>query len=867
MKYLLLFSGLYLLGLCCLGQHVPGGIYQGANLDRIAFPIGGMGAGMFCMEGTGAISQMSVRNHPDIFNEPVMFAALYIKGKGSKVLESPVPAWKKFGLPEAAMGAVDADYGLARFDEADFSTKFPFGMVHLRDRLLSIAVQITGWNPFIPTDADNSSLPVAGVEYTITNKNTMPISGVFSYNAKNFIATAGDGTSSIQPMEHGFILSNTGTKNKPEEQGDFAVYTDESKTTVDYCWFQGGWWDALTMAWKKIEKGDSRGVAAVEKDAPGASLYVPFTLGPQESRTIHIYFSLYVPYSNLKYGVQSTKPSDTLSADRSANQPSVYYMPWYASRFSGVRDVVRYWKENYTTLKHNTELFTKAFYRSTLPAAVTEAIGNSFSILKSPTVLRQYDGRFWGWEGCNDKAGSCVGNCTHVYNYAQALCHLFPAMERTIRETELNEGLDSSGHQNYRMAMPIRAEGHQLFLPAADGQLGSIIRAYRDWRISGDNRWMEALYPHIKLCMDYAIRTWDPDHTGTLTEPHHNTYDIEFWGADGMGTGIYLSALEAMIAMEKATNRDGQRGYDADNGKLYEELLEKGKLAMEQQLFNGEYFIQKTRWTGLHSDPMVYRNTAELFVPYSPEEKNIIMQYGPKYQYGNGCLSDGVIGCWLARTAGLKDPISEQEVKQHLASVYRYNFKTDLSNFSNPQRSTFAAGKDGGLLLCSWPKGGEPYLPFVYSNEVWTGVEYEVASHLIMEGAIKKGLAIVRTVSRRYDGTVRNPFDQYECGHYYMRSMSCYALLQALTGVRYDAVDKILYVDSRVGDFVSFLSTGTGFGNVTYKRGKVGLKVVYGSIEVKEIKIIKKGAQRKTKSLQEEASRKFIHKYPEMSNQ
>ena len=44
--------------------------YSGDYLSRIAFPIGGMGAGMFCIEGSGAVSNMSVRNRPDVFNEP-----------------------------------------------------------------------------------------------------------------------------------------------------------------------------------------------------------------------------------------------------------------------------------------------------------------------------------------------------------------------------------------------------------------------------------------------------------------------------------------------------------------------------------------------------------------------------------------------------------------------------------------------------------------------------------------------------------------------------------------------------------------------------------------------------------------------------
>lgn len=123
-------------------------------------------------------------------------------------------------------------------------------------------------------------------------------------------------------------------------------------------------------------------------------------------------------------------------------------------------------------------------------------------------------------------------------------------------------------------------------------------------------------------------------------------------------------------------------------------------------------------------------------------------------------------------------------------------------------------------------------LPFVYSNEVWTGIEYQVASHLMIMGEDEKALEIVKACRKRYDGTYRNPFDEYECGHWYARAMSSYGMLQGLTGIRYDAVDRELTIDLRAGDFVSFISAQTGFGNAGVKDGKPFLDVVYGEIPV-----------------------------------
>ena len=293
-----------------------------------------------------------------------------------------------------------------------------------------------------------------------------------------------------------------------------------------------------------------------------------------------------------------------------------------------------------------------------------------------------------------------------------------------------------------------------------------------------------------------------------------------------MTTSFYLGALEAMIGMGDYLNEDVAP---------YRELLKKGKAVMEQQLYNGQYFNQKIEWTGLNAADPTVTSLHSYNGGYSAEAVALLKKEGPKYQYGKGCLSDGVLGDWMARVCGLPEPLDPAKVKSHLQSVYTYNLKKDLSDYSNPQRPGYALGNEGGLLLCTWPFGGQlPLLPFVYSNEVWTGIEYQVASHLIFEGKVAEGLDIVRTCRRRYDGVVRNPFDEYECGHWYARAMSSYALIEALTGVRYDAVSKTLYVDSKVGDFTSFLSTEGGFGNVVYRNGKARLEVVYGNIPVKK---------------------------------
>ncbi len=789
-------------------------VYTGERLSRIAFPMGGIGAGMICLEGTGALSHVSLRNRPDVFNEPCVFAAVCVKGEPNvaRVLEGPVPTWKVFGPPNTGNGAGGKTYGLPRFASATFTTKFPFAIITLADKKVPLSVEITGWSPFEPGDADNSSLPVAGLEYRFRNSSRAAVEAVFSFNSRNFMSAAGG--QGVRVVPKGIVLWGAGPKDRPWEEGAVSVTVTDADARVNGAWFRGGWWDPLTMAWKDVQDGACYDRPAVTQGdpSPGGTVFVPFTLAPGESKTIVVQVAWYVGRTDLRWGKDPEKPA----AEQDA---AARYAPWYSGRFKDIDEVAAYWREKYDELRRRSMRFADCFYDSTLPPEVIEAVAANLTILKSPTVMRQTDGRLWSWEGCSDGAGCCAGSCTHVWNYAQALPHLFPSLERTLRETEFKVSQDERGHQAFRIALPIRPTQHD-FHAAADGQLGGIMKAFREWRISGDTEWLRGLWPSIKQSLNYCIETWDPAHEGVLKEPHHNTYDIEFWGADGMCTSFYLGALAAGIAMGKAIG---------DDVSAWSVLLEKGTKYVETELYDGEYFFQKIQWEGLKAPNPV--DAKSMHTSYTPEALELLKKEGPKYQYGKGCLADGVLGSWMARVCGVGQVMDKAKVASHLKAVHKYNLKRDLSEHANPQRPSYACGAEGGLLLCSWPKGGKLSLPFVYSDEVWTGIEYQVASHLMLMGMVEEGLDIVRVCRDRYDGRIRNPFNEYECGHWYARAMASYGLLQGLTGVRYDAVDKVLYVEPTIkGDFRSFFACATGYGTVGVKDGKPFVEVKAGTI-------------------------------------
>lgn len=806
--------------------------YEGQRLNRVAFPLGGMGAGMICLEGTGALTKFSLRHAPDLASEPLVFAALSIKGaKIAKVLEGPVPDWKKYAVVSDEFHArIQALWGLPRFRKAAFHSSFPFGTVKLADEGVPLDISITGWSPFEPGQEDDASLPVAALEYEFTNRTGSSIDAVLSFNAANVMK--GDfGKGRIRSTPGGFVLEGE-LPGKPWTAGALAIATDDPAVKINHAWFRG--WGMRWMVWKDVERGSCYDRAPISetdaRSAPGASLFVPFSLSPGQSKRVVVRLAWYVGQSNLL--LSGGGLPDFAGLKRSSTQaqpPEQCYRPWYAAHFTNVDEVMTLWHDRYSDLRERSWRFSQTFQSSTLPAEVLEAVSANLTIFKSPTVLRQSDGRFWAWEGSAEAQGSCDGSCTHVWNYAQALAHLFPRLERTLRETEFGPNQNAEGHQAIRTALPIRPTTHN-FHAAADGQLGGIMKVYRDWRISGDNAWLARLWPKIRASLDYCIRTWDPRRRGWLEEPHHNTYDIEFWGPDGMCSSIYLGALKAATLMGNALHED-TRDYAA--------LLRNGVRRVESELFNGEFFQQKIVWKGLNAS---YPEDAKkgIFGPQFPEELELADREGPQNQYGSGCLSDGVIGAWMAWACGIDGPLDAEKVTSHLRAVHRYNFKQDLRDFANPPifalQSTYASGGEGGVVLCTWPLGDQLSIPFPIASCVWTGIEYQVASHLVASGQVSEGLDIIRACRRRYDGCIRNPFDEVEFGHWYGRALSSYALLQAFSGARYDAVDKTVFLRPTIkGDFRCFLSTDTGYGVVGVENGEPFVEVVSGEIPFNKV--------------------------------
>jgi uncharacterized protein (DUF608 family) len=499
---------------------------------------------------------------------------------------------------------------------------------------------------------------------------------------------------------------------------------------------------------------------------------------------------------------------------------------YYTTRFGDAWDVARYTSSNLQRLESETRTYHDTLFESTLPPVVLDAVSSQSAIMRTTTCLRTEDGRFHAFEGCSDNSGCCPMNCTHVWNYEQALAHLFPDLERTMRFTDYDTNTLPSGEQRFRTLLPITSGALWNFVPAADGQMGGILKLYREWQMCGDDAFLRKLWPTAKQTLEYAWLVWDKDRDGVMEGEQHNTYDVEFYGPNTFMGALYLGALRAAEEMARALG-------DKDSADEYRRIFTSGSKKMDKQLWNGEFYVQSVR------NPGPGDSIKDRYVPHNPPA----MYPGddqPRYQFGPGCLSDQMLGQWFAHVVGLGYLLPPAHVRRTMRSIAKYNVRKDLSEHNNCQR-TYALNGEGGLLLCTWPKGGRPRYPFPYGDEVWTGIEYQAAAHMIYEGMIEQGLGIVQRARQRHDGIARNPWNEFECGHHYARAMSSWSLLLALSGYHYSAPARRMSFAPRVNaaDFRCFFSTGSGWGSYRQKVDGGALtatiELSYGSLALRTL--------------------------------
>jgi uncharacterized protein (DUF608 family) len=483
----------------------------------------------------------------------------------------------------------------------------------------------------------------------------------------------------------------------------------------------------------------------------------------------------------------------------------------YAARFTSASEVAEHIAAHFEKLAVQTRLWNRTWYDSTLPYWLLDRTFLTIDTLATQTCHWFDNGRFYAWEGVN----CCAGTCQHVWQYAQAVARIFPQLERDTRErVDLGLAWDPSGAMGYRAE-----NGHEV---ALDGFAGTLLRVYREHQMSADSEFLKRVWPRVRISLQYLM-SQDKNGVGLLEGGQANTLDSTWYGPMGWISSLYLAALQAgrEMALEMGDSAFANR---------CERLVDAGRKNIVARLFNGQYFIHKPD-------------------PTHPEAINT----------NDGCHIDQVFGQSFAWQLGLGRVVPGTETISALESLWKYNFTPDVGSY----RANFKVIKtgrwyalpgEGGLLMCTWPKGGAEKArgnggadwSVGYFNECMTGFEYQVASHMIWEGnaqpdLVEKGLAITRMIHDRYGPAKRNPYNEIECSDHYARAMSSYGVFLALCGYEYHGPKGHLGFAPRVHpeDFRAAFTTAEGWGTFTQKREaqgmQCGIALLWGKLKLNTI--------------------------------
>jgi non-lysosomal glucosylceramidase len=855
--------------------------YLDGDRARISLPVGGIGTGTIGFGGRGQLRDWELENHPSKgLTAPLSFLACHVAGTGAgagpgsglapvaRVLEG-VLFDEEIG---GAQGATAPLAGLPRFASCEFETAYPFGRVTLTDPGFPVVASVEAWNPLVPGDEEASGLPLAVFRVRLDSVANEPLSvsvmlsiealaghsartlqlasGPFAAPRSLAAGSAGPAGVSGGLAGAGLLLGDELMDTGDEEWGTIAAAVLGDGAWTGPAWGYGKWNQGLFAMWQgfaatgRPEAGMWSLGGPTPSSDPGSGSAIAGTLGAERvlepGGHQEFTFVLGWHFPNRRSWVW------TGPGPRGGPGPEIVGNH-YATLYTDAWDVIAQQAPRLAELRVQTERFVGAFWASSLPLAVKEAALFNLSTLRSQTYFRTADGWPFGWEGCLDEAGSCLGSCTHVWNYDLATGFLFGGLAQRMRELEYRYGTGADGAMSFRLTLPLD-RARELGQVAADGQFGCVIKLYREWMLSGDDAWLAALWPACRRSVEFAWIDggWDADRDGLAEGAQHVTMDVEYYGPNAPVQGLYLAALAAAAAMASAVG-------DEDFAWTCSSLRAAGAAAAEARLFNGSYYQQEVIPPGSFDRVAPRLRNNDLGAERADH---------PEFQIGDGCITDQLMGDTYARIAGIGPVFDPDHAATALASIHRLNYVPDFGDWTTYVRSYAVAGERGHIVL-SYP-GGLPEHPAPYWSEAWTGLEYVLAMGLAQHGFCDLARDAVAAVRERFDGARRNPFDEAECGHHYARALASWGVLVALTGFGYDGrsgvmsfatadlsaepvaalaepgADGALAREPEPGAVTWFWANGSAWGTVRQSLDAAGvravsLEVLHGSVRVERV--------------------------------
>jgi len=801
---------------------MTGGIrYAEENRRCVAMPLGGIGTGNVALSGTGLLKQWQIHNTGNHLG----FLPQTFFGLRLSCVEPPLNIRRVLQAPSLgpgddpaplvndhldAPGGYQPSFSWPLVRSTQFLGAYPFARIDYEDDW-PVRAALEAYTPFVPLDADASGLPMISLRFSVTNDFTHDLTGWLLGSLQNAVgwdgvtpirgpecAVLGGNVNQVADIAAGtaIVMTNPSVPDRDRGAGSMLIWTMSPTVTLpqfDQPDVALAFTESLKLLaptvfddWSPDSLARSAGAlnrqlrVPAGPSAPGRTwagcLAIPIHVAPGDTADVEVVIAWSFPHRYADF--------DQFGREDDVPRDIAYMGNHYAQSFPDARSVVSHYAEHRDALYTASARWRDAIFGSSLPVAVKATLAAQPALIRSPTSFRSASGEFFGFEGVLGESsanwngnigGSCPLNCTHVWNYEQAVARMFPSLELSMRETDWNVLQAPDGYLPHRVLYPLAEQhfGRKIGgpdKPALDGMLGTVLKTYREARVSAGLSLLERYLPNMRRLMDYVQQTWDADESGLLEGDQPVTHDISLQGVNMYVGGIWLAALRTM---ETVTNLLGHRSEAEEYGRRFAA----SSAAYDGLLWNGEFYGQRSS--------------------------------GDAFDFGVGCLADQLFGQWWAHQLELGYLLPADHVRTALTSIIRYNLREGFVGFRHGYRS-FADGTDTGLLICTWPYGGRPAVPIRYADEVWTGVEYQVAGHLAYEGMIAESARLISAIRDRHDGRRRNPYNEIENGDHYSRAMAGWAILEAMTASGYNALSGQMRLGCAISDYPFLASTGWG---------------------------------------------------------
>jgi uncharacterized protein (DUF608 family) len=821
--------------------------YRGEALRAVTLPLGGIGAGSVALAGDGGLRQWQIVNNVNHdAHIPNSFFAIWAGsrspiGQGAAALQSnalyddrefePAPSVSDHLVPEGSRRLLAELPGV---DSLEITAQYPIVKVTYESRAVPVQVSLEAFSPFIPLNSKDSGLPAVIFNFTVTNPHAAPVRVSLLGAQQNLVGW--DGKTSVEGVNNpgyggnintltrlqGLValdMSNSRLESDHPANGRLALAAlnepDDELTTMLQWESPRQLWEYFSRQRGRLPNHGSQGASPDGQTWNGA-MAIQFELPPHTSRTVPFVLAWYFPNHYVSWR-QAQAYSMGIPDVKSHFWLGNRYNNWFGSALA----VVEYIRDQYDRLVKQTRRYRNRFFDSSLPWELLESVAGPISTIRTPTCIWTEDGRLHGFEGCHGAStthgaleGCCPMDCTHVWNYEMSLARLFPDLEQGMRRTDLIDQISPWGSIPHRTPLPLYLpRPWKEFIggprnPAMDGELGTVLKTYREVRHGAGREWFDEMWPPIKRLMQHIMADYDTEGDGVIRGEQPNTYDISIYGPNTFIGSLYLAALRAAEEMAKLQG-------ETDLAQTYRARFELGRKNYDEICWNGEYYIQV-----------------------------VDMETYTEQQFGSGCHIDQLFGQWWAHALELGYVLPEEHVKTAVKNIYNFNHRDRFTKADQKPR-VYMDERDKGLYICTWPHGGKPETPTQYSDEVWSGLEYPAAGMLMFHDDPDTALKILADIRERHDGRRRSPWNEIECGDHYVRAMASWTLLEAAAGYQYDATQERLAFAPRFkpDDFRSFFITASGWGSFSQRNGMAQLGIDYGSLSLSALHLVNPATQ------------------------